>query len=442
MNQNKPTQNINLRWIACRCLLAVYQQQQHFDTDMVRKFGKHLSETDQDFVTHLVLGVLRQSIALDALSQQFLKKPMKTKDIDITIALWVGLFQIQHMRVPNHAAVNETVKCATLFKKQWAKGLINAVLNQSIRHQSSTHNDKNNPLYVQMAHPQWLTQLLEKHWPNAVQAILQANNQPPPITLRVNPKITNRQDFLALLAAKKIDAAPCRWTQQGITLDKTHKIPSLPGFREGAFSVQDQAAQLAVDLLAVESNQMILDACAAPGGKTTAILERVGPSATVIAVEKNPKKMPILQENMTRLQLDCELLQCDATQLNGKWSAPVFDRILLDPPCSATGVIRRHPEIKYFRKPEDLGMLQEQQRLLLETLWPLLKPNGLLVYSTCSVLQSENEDQIAAFLAKTPDAECLSIEANWGKALQHGRQILPGDDNMDGFYYAKLRKLS
>lgn len=442
MNEKTTAKNINLRWIACRCLLNVYQQQQHFDADMVRKFSKHLPEADQDFVMHLVLGVLRQSIALDAFLQQFLKKPMKNKDFDITIALWVGLFQIQHMRVPNHAAVNETVKCATLFKKQWAKGLINAVLNQSIRNQSSPKKEENHPLYVQTAHPHWLTQLLEKQWPDAVKVILQANNQPPPITLRVNPLITNRQDFLALLAAKKINASPCRWTEQGIALDKTHKVPSLPRFSEGAFSVQDQAAQLAVDLLAVDDNQMILDACAAPGGKTTAILERVGQSSTVIAVEKNPKKMPILQENLARLQLDCKLLQCDATQLNRKWSAPVFDRVLLDPPCSATGVIRRHPEIKYFRKPEDLGMLQEQQRLLLDALWPLLKPNGLLVYSTCSVLHSENEDQIAAFLSRTPDAECLSIEASWGEALHHGRQILPGDDNMDGFYYAKLRKLS
>jgi len=430
----------NQRFIACKILLAIFQNHIAFEPELISKHYPSLAPRDRDLTAHLIFGVLRYYEKLDALSKLFLNKPLKAKDFDIQIVILVGIYQLRFMRVAKHAVINETVQCATLFKKTWAKGLVNAVL-QNINRQKESINQKKFSLETETAHPQWLYQKIKTDWPKHHQQILTANNIEPPLTLRVNLKVCSREKYITLLEAQNITVTLTPHNNIGLTISNAPKVQDLPLFSEGGFSVQDQAAQLAAPLLDLQPNQAILDACAAPGGKTTHILESAPEHTQLTAVEKNKTKIPKLEENLKRLGLTGTLLNEDAINLQNLAPKLMFDRILLDPPCSATGVIRRHPDIKRLRQLKDIAELEKQQSDLLNAIWPLLKSNGILVYSTCSILRSENEKQIEKFLQYNPDAELIPIEAKWGHALQYGRQILPGDDNMDGFYYAKIRKL-
>jgi 16S rRNA (cytosine967-C5)-methyltransferase len=391
---------------------------------------------DRALLQELCFGVCRFYFRHQAMLHDFLPKPLKAKDADVLALLHLGIYQLLHTRVPDHAAIGATVEAAQGLKKPWAKGLVNGVLRNIQRRlpelrQSVTELPN---------HPSWLMDKVQQAWPDAGQAILSANDQRPPFTLRVNSSRTTREDYLKNLRSLDFTAEPCIFAADGITLAQACPVTELPGFAEAAVSVQDEAAQLAADLLQLTPGLRILDACCAPGGKTCHMLEREPALDEVVALDVEAARMARVEDNLWRLGLTATLKVADATRLTDWWDQVAFDRILLDAPCSATGVIRRHPDIKLLRRANDIDKLADLQRQLLRQLWQTLKPGGLLVYATCSVLPQENEETVAAFIAEQSDVEHIPIDADWGHTRPYGRQLLPRDGGHDGFYYALLRK--
>jgi 16S rRNA (cytosine967-C5)-methyltransferase len=290
------------------------------------------------------------------------------------------------------------------------------------------------------AHPQWLLQEIRRRWPDRWQEILQAANARPVMSLRVNLGRVSRQDYFEKLGAAAVPARPIKGVASGLVLDRPLEVTGLPGFSEGQVSVQDGGAQLAAGLLDLQPGQQVLDACAAPGGKSCHILE-LEPAVRLTAVDQDQTRLQRVRENLQRLDLSAGVFVGDAAAPVGEWAATRYDRILLDVPCSATGVIRRHPDIKLLRRAGDIPALAELQSRILSKVWQLLKPGGILLYATCSLLPQENEQQIEHFLAGRDDARERPIEATWGHACEYGRQTLPGEDSMDGFYYAVLQRV-
>jgi 16S rRNA (cytosine967-C5)-methyltransferase len=388
---------------------------------------------DRAFVQALCYGVCRSYTKLDVMLSSFLEKPMKAKDSDVHALMMVGLYQLAEMRVPAHAAVSETVEAAKSLKKQWARGLVNAVLRAYLRQPNLDFSDDLEALY---AHPYWWIDAYRKAWPQDYEVILEANNMHPPMVLRAR----DREKSLAALNAAGIVANPLDQTQHGIVLAEPSSVEALPGFAEGELSVQDGAAQLAAGLLSLKPGMHVLDACAAPGGKLTHLLE-AEPTLTVVAVEKDRARAILINDNLKRHQQTATVITADVKATQQWWDQKPFDCILLDAPCSASGVIRRHPDIKLLRQPEDIKMLAREQTAILKALWPTLAKGGTLLYVTCSVFPEENDAVIASFLTTHPDAQQENLAVHWGVATKHGRQVLTGQHDMDGFYYARLRKL-
>lgn len=382
-------------------------------------------------------GVLRWYPTLTFLRDRLLDRPLKAKEQQVNALLLVGLYQLRYLRVPDHAAVAETVAATEMLKKPWARGLVNAVLRGYLRQRDTLESALGDDPVATAAHPAWLLTRLQQDWPQDWPAIITANNSHPPQGLRVNLRQGSRADYLAQLHAVELAATPAPHTTAGIVLATPCDVARLPGFAEGWVSVQDPAAQLAAELLAVQPGQRVLDACAAPGGKTCHILERT-PDCDLLALDNDAARLRRVEENLHRLHLHAQLKTGDALAPATWWDGRPFDRILLDAPCSASGVIRRHPDIKQLRQPADIAALAQRQQALLERLWPLLAPGGRLVYATCSVFKQENEQTLAQFLATGVTAQEHRITADWGCARPHGRQILPGTDSMDGFFYAVL----
>jgi 16S rRNA (cytosine967-C5)-methyltransferase len=396
---------------------------------------------DRPLVQELCYGVLRWFPRLEALAARLLSRKLKARDRDVQALILAGLYQLLHMRLAAHAAVDETVKAARALGKPWAAGLVNAVLRGFLRERERlTEELDRGDEAVALAHPRWLYERLRADWPQEYRAVLEANNAHPPMVLRVNRLKTERPDYLRRLEEEGHRAQPAPYTEDGVVLERPVDVTNLPGFSEGWVSVQDGAAQLAAPLLGAQPGARVLDACAAPGGKAGHILERE-PSVELTALDMDGARLLRVQENLARLGLSACSVQGDATAPAGWWDGRPYAAILLDAPCSATGVIRRHPDIKLLRRAEDIAALAEVQQRILEALWALLEPGGhVLLYATCSVLREENEQQIARFLAAHPDARERSVEAPWGRACRHGRQILPGEAGMDGFYFALLEK--
>lgn len=435
-HQETPT---NSRLIAARVIDAVTDGNSLADC-LDPALSSIKDKRDRAFVQALCYGVCRFYTRLDVILSQLLQKPMKAKDSDVHALLLVGLYQLTAMRIPEYAAVTETVNATEHLNKPWARGFANAVLREYLRNKEQIEAKIKDDAEATYAHPSWWITALKKAWPNEWQEILAANNTHPPFALRVNQQHMMREQYLEKLRAENISAQIIPETQNGIILDEPISIENLPGFLAGDVSVQDGAAQLAAELLDLAPNLTILDACAAPGGKLTHILE-IQPDSTVTAVEYDADRMLAIKENLTRLKLTETKLVChDAGDVQAWWDGHAFDRILLDAPCSASGVIRRHPDIKLLRLPTDIKVLAKQQLHLLTALWPLLKPHGLFVYATCSMFPEENTQVLQAFLAAHPDAKEEKIDADWGIACEVGRQILPGMHNMDGFYYAIVVK--
>ena len=291
-----------------------------------------------------------------------------------------------------------------------------------------------------VSHPVWLLRQIEIDWPERSSQILEANNRQPPMVLRVNLALNSRDQYLQSLSDHELAAKTVSFCESSLILSRPVPVELLPGFEQGHVSVQDTAAQLAAGLLDVQVGQRVLDVCAAPGGKTVHILESQPHLKELVAIDIDEARLSRVQENLLRSNVSAQLIVGDAAKPKDWWDGQLFDRILLDAPCSALGVIRRHPDIKILRKPDDIKALQLLQKSILAATWPLLSSGGLLLYATCSILKQENEEQIMGFLAMHADAFEVPIDATWGNAAQRGRQILTGDSEMDGFYYALIKK--
>lgn len=428
--KNQENQNINERKLALQALREVL--------DNGRSLS-HLNTELTPFAKVLCFGVCRHYFQLDALAKHLLKKP--PKNLDIWLILLMGLYQIRELDLPDYAVVHETVALLKTKKTTWAKSLINAVLRRYCREKSVIDQQmKNNPDF-NCNYPTWLLDRLQKAWPEHWEAIIDGSNTHPPMSLRVNTQRTTAESYQKKLQNIHISATPIQYTTYGLVLDKPCDVFDLPGFKSGDVSVQDGAAQLAAHLLELKPGLRVLDACCAPGGKTSHILETEPELTACIALDIEPKRLTRTRENLARLNLTARVIVGDAAHPDTWWDNVLFDRILLDAPCSATGVIRRHPDIKLLRTPTEVQAITATQQNLLEALWPLLAPEGVFVYATCSILPEENEQQIASFMTRHPDCQISTKTHPWGHATGHGWQIFPGEASMDGFFYSVLRKL-
>jgi 16S rRNA (cytosine967-C5)-methyltransferase len=395
-----------------------------------------LQDAEDSMVRDLCYGCLRWHEPLSALLDVLLSKQLKKKDKDVECLIRVGLYQIIYQKTPDHAAVGETVSALKGLKKPWAKKLVNAVLRNYLRGQDKFQGEIQKRQVVKYAFPKWLIDAIKHAWPDNWETILHESNQRAPMTLRVNLKRQSREQYLQKLKAENIEAEALDEVATAIKLAKPCNVFDLPGFTEGEVSVQDAAAQLASILLDCQDGMHVLDACAAPGGKTGHILESAD-NLDVIAVDNSEARLKRVTQNLERLKLKAKVVTADALDTEEYAKGVQFDRILLDAPCSATGVIRRHPDIKVLRRKTDIDELRQLQSKMLDALWQKLKPGGILLYATCSILPQENEQQINAFLKRQNDAEAMPIN----KAQGFGRQVFPGEAEMDGFFFARLKKL-
>ena len=437
---------MNPRLAAARALAAVLAGKASLNSSLPQQLDK-VAVRDRGLTQELAFGAARWQPRLSALAAKLLQKPFKNADKDVEALLLVGLYQLLYTRIPAHAAIGETVACIDKLKKPSLKGLVNAVLRNAQRDGAALLIELEHDPVVRTAHPRWLQKAVKASWPEHWEAICAANNAHPPLILRVNRRHTSRDAYLAELQHCGIEGSACQFSRDGILLAQACDVTGLPGFAAGHVSVQDEAAQLAAELLQLAPGQRVLDACCAPGGKTCHLLEVEPQLAHVLAVDLEAKRLQRVRENLDRLGLDAQLIAADGRAVDSWWDGQQFQRILLDAPCSATGVIRRHPDIKIARQAEDIAPLATLQGELLDALWPTLAVGGILLYATCSVLPQENSLNIAAFLARTPDARELEIGAQTGQVVAgivqpHGRQLLPQVDGHDGFYYAKLTKVA
>ncbi|SFH29969.1 16S rRNA (cytosine(967)-C(5))-methyltransferase RsmB [Modicisalibacter xianhensis] len=397
---------------------------------------------DRAFLRALCYGVCRTLPRLEALAAELLRSPFKARDTDVKALLLLGIHQLLYLRVPPHAAVGETAGAARLLNKEWATKVINGCLRRLQRESETLQARVDSDTHVALLHPVWLMRSLRQAWPDDWQAIAEANNRPGPMTLRVNRRLTTRDAYLQRLEQAGKPATPCTYSADGLTLETPCDISELPGFADGEASVQDEAAQLAASLLAPalqqRSGARVLDACCAPGGKAAHLLEAYDVALT--AIDNDASRLARVAATLGRLNQTAHLKHADASELDW-WDGEPYDAILLDAPCSGTGVIRRHPDIKQLRRPSDIRDLASLQARLLDNLWQTLAPGGTLLYATCSVMQEENANAIEAFLSRTPDARASTpTDVAWGRAAGAGRQLLPRIDGHDGFFYARLEK--
>ena len=424
--------HLNLRAQVIRTLLAVQQGQ-----SLASILPVHLSkvaERDRALFHELVLGTLRQWYALKSITLPLLVKPLNNETVET--CLYVGLYQVLCTRVASHAAISETVTAAKQLGYQALSGVVNAILRRVSRETSEFQKA------LAQAHglPSWLYKRLKKDWPEQLEQLTQTLKQTAPLTLRVNTRQISRDDYLEILQEQEIAAEACTVSEVGIVMLQNVHIPDLPGFDEGVFSVQDEHAQLCATLLPNLDGKVVVDACAAPGGKTAHLLEKFQPKK-LIALDQDAKRLLRVSENLERLQLNqeaqVEILAADATTWN---ASEAVDCIVLDAPCSAIGVLRRHPDIRLLRQSGDIQQTVALQQQILQQMWQQLKVGGTLLYITCSVLKAENEQQMQQFFAEHQNAKEVKIDANWGITQLYGRQLLPQEGRGDGFYYCRIEK--
>ncbi|WP_137224068.1 16S rRNA (cytosine(967)-C(5))-methyltransferase RsmB [Shewanella sp. MEBiC00475] len=403
--------------------VALPDQQQHLEN------GK-----DKALLAELCYGVMRQLPQLDKCVSDCLAKPFKGKQRILHQLLIVGCYQLYFTRIPAHAAISETAEACRQLRFDGLVKVVNGVLRNIQRQDAALNTDSDT---LRFNTPAWFIKRLQQAYPESWQAIIEQSHQRPPMWLRNNQQSQTREVYLAALAQHDIQTQ-VGLSQDAILLESAKDVAALPDFMEGAASVQDGAAQWAATLLAPTADELILDACAAPGGKSCHLLE-LAPNINLVAVDFDQKRLDRVQQNLDRLHLKAQLIHGDAADIPSWWQGQQFDRILLDAPCSATGVIRRHPDIKWLRKNSDIEELANLQKQILDHCWQWLKPGGTLLYATCSILPQENSQQVEQFLARTPDANLVPIEQQTHRD-DIGWQILPGQNNMDGFYYARLVK--
>jgi 16S rRNA (cytosine967-C5)-methyltransferase len=441
----------DVRALAAKALARVISQGESFSADIdalsntqSSNNAKTHDNTDVDnkdraFYRELCFGTLRHFHRLDAQLKPLLKKPFSQKDADIYALLLTGLYQLLYLRTPDHAAISASVDAAKKLKKPWASGLVNAVLRNFLRQQADPSNVKPLSPAADVSHPNWLFKKIKKDWPEHSQALFDYNNSAPAMSLRVNLAKNSRDEYQQQLTAASIETELDPNSPSGLRLIQAVAVSELPDFEQGAVSVQDPGAQLAALLLDVQGSMQVLDACAAPGGKTLHTLESA-PNCSLTAIDSSSERLLRVKENLARYQLSANCITADAGATDTWWDEQPFDRILLDAPCSGTGIISHHPDIKFLRRSGDLAQFAEQQTTLLNQLWPLLKEGGQLLYCTCSIMPEENAAVIDAFLTQTPSAKALPIDAQWGVISGSGRQLLPNKGKNGGFFYARLSK--
>lgn len=407
--------------------------------DVMDRHARKLADPrDRALLMALLSEGARWWLRFDPALDRLLEKPLRQKEPAVHALLVLGLVQLEVLQLQDYAAVAATVEAARHLNKPRLAGLVNAVLRRWQRERVSLLAELDASARTRHAHPAWLAAAIQRDWPQQADAVMAANNREPPLTLRVNRTRSGRAGLLEQLRGAGQLAEPHAWLVDAVLLPHSTDVTRLPGFEDGAFAVQDGAAQVAADLAELHDGLRVLDACAAPGGKACHLRERAAIDLT--ALEYDPQRADRIRQNLQRLRLDARLLIGDAGTPKAWWDSRPFDRILIDAPCSASGVLRRRPDVRLHRRERDIAALVAQQRRLLGALWPLLAPGGRLLYVTCSVLRAENEAVVAELLAAQADARAIGFSLPVGQAAAVGWQILPGDGDLDGMYYAVLEK--
>ena len=421
------------------CAWVIYQilEQGKSSRECLERVQRRHNARDNAWLQEMSLGVMRRLPLLQHWLRTLLDRPLKGNKKVVEHLILLGLYQLNFSRVSKHAAVGETVAAASYLNAAGLKGLVNAVLRNFQREELASKPVDD--AIINSGLPKWLYKAIEEAYDADADHVRNETNAMAPIWLRVNTLQTSLTAFTEALNSAGVQYTLSDQHSDAIILTNREDITALPGFEKGHFAVQDGAAQLAAHYLKPQTNERILDCCAAPGGKTGHIVERAPNTEYVLALDADASRLKRVEENMTRLKHQVDIKQGDAAAPDSWWDGKLFDRILLDAPCSATGVIRRHPDIRWLRKANDIDNLAQLQRRILDTLWGLLKPGGTLLYATCSILPKENATQIAQFLSDTPDA-MLSPITKTETPEKPGRQIKPGEQQMDGFYYARLVK--
>jgi 16S rRNA (cytosine967-C5)-methyltransferase len=425
-----------LRAQAARSLVAVLGQGRSLKAELAGVLPGIADARDRALLEAICFSVLRHYRRYSFVLDTWMQRPLRERDAEVRCLLLAGLAQLDALKLSAHAAVGATAEAARVLGRAAQVGFVNALLRRALR-EPWPHSGQPG---VEHSHPDWLVQSLAQAWPQDHEAILLANNALAPMWLGVNPRYASRVEYQAQLQAAGIESVAPEWPARALRLASPRAPETLPGWREGAAWVQDGAAQLAVEALAPAPGVAVLDACAAPGGKTAQLAALLGEQGSLLALDIDPRRLRRVAATLARLQLSSpriELATADATQAEFA-EGRRFDAILLDAPCSATGIIRRQPDIKWHRRASDIAPLAQLQARLLDALWPRLAPGGRFLYATCSLLPEENAAQVDAFLARTPSARALPLAARFGRASGPGRQRLPGEDGMDGFYYALL----
>ena len=407
--------------------------------DATERYAPRLPDPrDRALFTALVSDGARWWLRFDAAIDRLLEKPLRQKEPAVHALLVLGIVQLEILELPDYAAVAATVQAARALQRPRMAGLVNAVLRRWQRERVELLAALDAKPQTRHAHPAWLAKAIARDWPEQADAVMAANNIEPPLMLRANRRRSTREALLERLRAAGYTAEPHAWLADGIVLPHSADVTRMPGFAEGHFAVQDGAAQAAAELAEVRAGQRVLDACAAPGGKACHLLERA--ELALVALESDAGRARRISQNLDRLGLGAELVIGDAGAPETWWDGRPFDRILIDAPCSATGVLRRRPDVRLHRRDSDIAALAAQQRRILQALWPLLAPGGRLVYVTCSILKAENEAVVGELLASQPAARAAAFSLPAGQAAGLGWQILPGDGDLDGMYYAVLER--
>jgi 16S rRNA (cytosine967-C5)-methyltransferase len=437
------------RALAAKTVHRVFAQGWSLDRAFRSPDLSGLKEADLSQVKAFSYGALRHLPRYRKIIAALVKRPLRKQDRILEALLAIGLYQIVQGGQPDYASVSATVAAAGLLDRRHASGMINACLRRFLRERDSILERVMEDDEARHVHPDWLLQRLRRDWPEHWESIVAAANLPPPMWLRVNRRQSTAEQYSELLQAQDIAVAErVADFPDAIRLPVPVAVSTLPEFAEGMVSVQDAAAQLAAKYLAVEPGMRVLDVCSAPGGKAMHLLELSPKLKELVAVDNSESRLQRVQENLARLKLNATMLTGDALHPEQWWDGTAFERILLDAPCSGTGVIRRHPDIKSLRRESDIAAFAETQLAMLSAIWPLLAPGGQLLYVTCSVLREENHEVIKSFMSSQDDAELLSLPTAALAGLtiaeeNSGMQLLPGSTgDTDGFYYALMQRQS
>ncbi len=429
--------NHDPRAVAAQILKTVIQDKRSFDAVLLDYLN--VNNPDSGLIHELAAGSLRWWWQLATIVDQLLNKPLKAKDFDVYCLMVVGLYQIDFTRIPDHAAVAQTVNASKIIGKQWSGNLVNAVLRRFIRERDQLKQRLKNDSIFTYSHPGWMIDEFRSDWPDDWCKLLNANNKQNKLTIRVNVTKTTVEEVCRQLEHNQIEFKKTDQSPAGIViLDKT-KVWHTEFWQEGLISVQDESAQLTTYMTKLEPGMRVLDACAAPGGKTCHMLEQQT-KLNLLALEKDAARMEKLKQNLTRLNLQCQTKVADAIDIKSWWDGQLFDLILIDAPCSGSGVINKHPDIKHLRREVDIKQNVQTQRLLLDKLWPVLKTSGQLLYCTCSVFRQENDQQAQWFIDKYTNAKEIILDDRFGRKMPYGQQRLPSDYESDGFYYVGFGK--